>query len=76
MESKQMAEDPKQVEDILESSIEQAAQVEEYEGYGRRVKRPNLTTLLNAREELGGEDRVRRQGNILARAGNVTARRG
>lgn len=71
-----MAEDPKQVEDILESSIEQAAQVEEYEGYGRRVKRPNLTTLLNAREELGGEDRVRRQGNILARAGNVTARRG
>jgi hypothetical protein len=76
MESKPMAEDPKQLEETLDSSLEKSLQAEEYEAYGRKIKRPGLDVLLKVRGELGGEDRVRRQGNILARAGNVTARRG
>ncbi|QJT10242.1 hypothetical protein [Oceanidesulfovibrio marinus] len=71
-----MAEDPKQLEEVLDSSLEKSMQAEEYEAYGRKMKRPGVDVLLKARNELAGEERVRRQGNILARAGNVAVRRG
>jgi len=59
----------------MDQAITRSAEAEEYEYAGRKVKRPNLSTLLGAREDLLAEGRAKRNGNIFQRAMHGAARR-
>lgn len=68
--------DEKKINEAVDKSLEKSLRAEEQEFEGFRTKRTSADVLLRVRDELSAEDRVRKQGNVLQRAGSIAMRRG
>ena len=71
-----MSDEKKDFTEAVDNSLEKTLRAEEQEFEGFKTKRTSADILLRVRDELGAEDRVRKQGNILQRAGSIAMRRG
>ncbi|WP_419783444.1 hypothetical protein [Maridesulfovibrio sp.] len=66
----------KDFNEAVDKSLEKSLRAEEQEFEGFKTKRTSADVLMRVRDELGAEDRVRKQGNVLQRAGSIAMRRG